>query len=235
VAEPSRTLEIQTPGGLARVHMFDVPRGLPRTTLVLGHGAGGGVDAWDLQLLAADLPSIGVDVALVEQPWRVAGQKVAGSAVKLDTAFREVVSELRRSGEGLRRLVVGGRSSGARVACRIAADVGADEVLNLAFPLHRPGRSAPNRAAEIAAASAYCPVTVLQGERDAFGSPTELSQTVAAEGGSALVVSVPWADHSFKMPKKAPLTQIEMGLVLLETARFALLHRTGNEGLLLPR
>lgn len=235
MAEPSRLLEISTPTGTARVHMFDVPRGVPRTTLVLGHGAGGGVEAWDLQLLASELPPIGIDVALVEQPWHVAGQKVAGSKAKLDSAFREVVSELRRSGEGLRRLVIGGRSSGGRVACRVAADVGAAEVLNLAFPMHRPGRSYPNRAAEVATASQFCPVTILQGERDSFGSPVEVSQAVAAEQGSALVVSVPWADHSFKLPKKAPLTRIEAGIVLVETARFALLHRTGNEGLLMPR
>ena len=235
MAEPSRVLEIQTPTGLARVHMFDVPRGVPRTTFVLGHGAGGGIEAWDLQLLAAELPPIGIDVALVEQPWRVAGQKVAGPTPKLDSAFREVVSELRRSGEGLRRLVIGGRSSGARVACRVAADVGADEILNLAFPMHRHGRSYPNRAAEVATASQHCPVTILQGERDTFGSPVEVSQAVAAAQGSALVVSVPWADHSFKLPKKAPLTRIEAGIVLVETARFALLHRTGNEGLLMPR
>jgi predicted alpha/beta-hydrolase family hydrolase len=235
VAEASRTEDMETTVGGARVHFFDVPRGVPRATLILGHGAGGGVESWDLQLLADRLPRIGVDVALVEQPWRVAGKKVAGAGVRLDTAFREVVNNLRRSGEGMRKLVIGGRSSGARVACRTAADVGADAVLNLAFPLHQPGRTTPNRADEIAAAAQACPVTILQGERDQFGTPVEVAASVQELDSQALVVSVPWCDHSFKLPKKATLTREEVSLVLVETARRALLYRTGNEGLLFPR
>lgn len=221
--------------GVARVHFYDVLRGVPRATLVLCHGKVGGVESWDLQILAARLPKIGVDVALVEQPWHVSHEKSSAPASRLDAAFREVVMDLRRSGLGLRRLVTGGRGSGARVACRTAGDVRADAVLSLAFPLHRSGRATPNRAQELAIAARVCPVTTLQGERDPFGSPVELSRAAMAEGARVLVVSVPGCDHFFALPKKASLTREEAGLVLLDTAERALLARTGNDGPLLRR
>ena len=235
MAEPTRVAEMETTVGLARAHLYGVPRGVPRATLILGHGAGAGVEAWDLQLLADRLPTLGIDVVLMEQPWRVAGKKVAPAGPRLDAAFTEVVSDLRRSGEGLRQLVIGGRSSGARVACRTATELGADGVLALAFPLHRVGHNTPNRADEIAAAAATCPVTVLQGQLDRFGTPVEVVTSVMDLQARALVVSVPWCDHAMKLNKKATITQDEVSMVLVETTRRALLHRVGNEGPLLRR
>jgi predicted alpha/beta-hydrolase family hydrolase len=235
VPEAKRIEDVETTVGVARTHFFEVPRGVPRATLVLGHGAGGGIEAWDLQRLASTLPGFGVDTVLVEQPWRVAGKKVTDSQAKVDAAFREVVTDLKRSGEALRRLVVGGRSTGARIACRTAADIGVDGVLCLAFPLHRPGRPTPDRSAELVAAAEQNPVTVIQGERDTFGTPVEVASAVASRNARALVVSVPWSDHSFRIPKRATVTQDEVALVLTETARRALLTRPGNEGPLLGR
>lgn len=228
-----RIEDIETTEGLARSHQFAVRRGVPRATLVLGHGAGGGIDAWDLQRLAHDLPRIGVDVFLVEQPWRVAGRKVAGSADQSDAAFREVVTDIKRSGDALRRLVTGGRSTGARIACRTAGALGVDAVLCLAFPLHRPGRTDPTRIEELVTAGRQCPVTVVQGDRDTFGTPLEIADALADHNAAALVVSAPWADHSFKIPKKATVTRDEVGLVLFETARRVLLNRSGGRGMLL--
>lgn len=235
MATADRVEDFETTVGLARAHFYPVHRGVPRATLVLGHGAGGGVDAWDLQLLAATLPPVGIDTVLVEQPWRVAGKKVAESQGRVDAAFREVVTDLKRSGEALRRLVVGGRSSGARIACRTAASVGADGVLCLAFPLHRPGRPTPTRVDELIAAGEHAPVTVIQGDRDSFGSPVEVASAVAEHNARALVVSVPWADHSFKIPKKATITTEEVGLIITESARRVLLHRPEGRGPLLER
>ncbi|MFN8126545.1 MAG: alpha/beta family hydrolase [Candidatus Nanopelagicales bacterium] len=230
-----RIEDIETTVGPAKAHFFTVKRGVPRATLILGHGAGGGIDAWDLQLLAGSLPRVGIDTVLVEQPWRVAGKKVAEAQGRVDAAFREVVTDLRRSGEALRRLVVGGRSTGARIACRTAAAVGADGVLCLAFPLHRPGRPTPTRVEELIQASEHCPITVIQGDRDSFGTPLEVASAVAEHNARALVVSVPWADHSFRIPKKATITTDEVGLVITEAARRTLLHRPEGRGPLLER
>jgi len=138
---------------------------------VLGHGAGGGVEAPDLVAVAAAAQELGWTVARVEQPYRVAGRRAPDRAPKLDEAWTEVVEALR--GRSKAPLVVGGRSSGARVACRTAAAVGAAGVVCLAFPLRPPGRpDAPSRAAELIAVP--MPVLVVQGERDPFGGPAEL-------------------------------------------------------------
>lgn len=161
--------ELETPQGTARVllqHALD-----PKGTLVLGHGAGGSVSAPDLQVVTRVALEEDWSVALVEQPYRVAGRSNAPPAPKLDEAWVSVVSRL-----GLDvPLVVGGRSSGARVACRTADAVGAVGVLCLAFPLQPPPRASgtvpPDRLGELEAVSV--PVLVVQGANDQFGVPPE--------------------------------------------------------------
>src|SRR5947208_12462293 len=140
----SGMIEIDTPHGLARAHLH--PAAEPRAALVLGHGAGGGVAARDLVTAKDVAVAAGVSVALVEQPYRVAGRRSPAPARQLDAAWTAVVERLRaRELAGL-ELVTGGRSSGARVACRTAAATGAAGVLCLAFPLRPPGRpDAPSR------------------------------------------------------------------------------------------
>jgi uncharacterized protein len=163
--------EIQTPHGPARayVHVVDEPRG----ALVLGHGAGGGVEAPDLRAAADAALSAQVTVALVEQPYRVAGRRSPAPATQLDSAWVAAVESLvAEELEGL-PLVVGGRSAGARVACRTAAETGAVGVLCLAFPLQPPARrggaASPSRLEELD--SVQVPLLVVQGERDRFGIP----------------------------------------------------------------
>lgn len=229
---PDDIEEIETTVGVARVSFFRVSAGVPRALLVLGHGAGSGIGSWDLQVLARDLPALGIDVALFEQPWVVDGKKVAPAQARVDAAFREGVTALKRSGEALRRLLVGGRSSGARIACRTAAEVDADGVLCLAYPLHPPGKSTPDRSDELTAAACQLPVTVVQGARDPFGSATELAESLQMSDAPALTVAVPWADHSLKVKKKAPLTQEEVGLLLIDVACHAAIGRREKRGLL---
>jgi uncharacterized protein len=143
-----------------------------RAALVLGHGAGGGVSAPDLVAASDVALQLGISVALVEQPYRVAGRRSPAPAGQLDAAWLAVVARLRgREFEDL-PLVVGGRSSGARVACRTAGEAAAAAVLCLAFPLHPPGRAgdpSKSRLPELAAVTV--PVLVVQGERDPFGMP----------------------------------------------------------------
>ena len=157
-------LELETPVGLARARLEGADT--PVAALVLGHGAGGGIDAPDLAGAASAAREAGLTVALVEQPYRVAGRRSPAPAAQLDAAWVSVVSQLPL--EGL-PLVVGGRSSGARVACRTAAETGAVAVLCLAFPLHPPGRPEKSRLGELDAVTV--PTLVVQGERDPFGLP----------------------------------------------------------------
>ena len=153
--------EIETSDGPARAHLFTVAHGVPRASLVLGHGAGAGIDSPELASLAADLPQYGVEVVLIEQPWLVAGRKVADPAAKLDTNWVQAVTALRRSGVGLRHLVVGGRSTGARVACRTVTGTNPDAVIAFAYPLRPSRKETDSRAAELAEAAKTVPVTVI--------------------------------------------------------------------------
>lgn len=161
------SLEIDTPYGPARAHLYVV--GSPRAALVLGHGAGGGVGAPDIVAARDAALGEGVTVALVEQPYRVAGRRSPAPAPQLDAAWLAVVARLReRELSGL-SLVAGGRSSGARVACRTAAEIGAVGVVCLAFPLHPPGRPGQSRLPELDTVTV--PTLVVQGTSDPFGMP----------------------------------------------------------------
>lgn len=164
-------LELDTPHGLARAHLHEADR--PSAALVLGHGAGGSVNAPDLVAATEAAVELGVSVALVEQPYRVAGRRSAAPAHQLDVAWVSVVGALRAEAFDGLPVVCGGRSSGARVACRTAGDVGASAVLCLAFPLHpAPRRQSDQRKTRLPELDAVgVPVLVVQGERDRFGIP----------------------------------------------------------------
>jgi len=159
---------IATPHGPAHVDL-DAVDGVPAALLVLGHGAGGGVDAPDLMAVRRAAGAAGVAVARVTQPYRVAGRRAPAPAPQLDAAWVAVVRELLAGYDEAPPLVVGGRSSGARVACRTATALGADGVLCLAFPLHPPGRPEKSRADELRTG---VPTLVVNGDRDPFGVPS---------------------------------------------------------------
>lgn len=159
-------IELETPHGPARAHLNEASE--PVAALVLGHGAGGGVGAPDLKAATEAALDVNVSVILVEQPYRVAGRKSAAPAAQLDAAWTAVVEQLPI--EGL-PLYVGGRSSGARVACRTAETTGAAGVLCLAFPLHPPGKPEKTRLPELEAVKV--PVLIVQGTSDPFGMPPE--------------------------------------------------------------
>lgn len=204
----THTWEVSTPTGVARIHQHPVDHGRPRATLVLGHGVGGGVESADLAAIAAALPADGVEVVLVEQPWRVAGRKLGGPPPTLDAAWVAALADLRGRGVGGRRLVAGGRSSGARVACRTAGTVQPAALLLLAFPLHplrRGVQPPPSRMPELVAAAAMAPTVVVQGTRDTMGRADQVAVALAEGGATARVVPIPWADHSFRVPASAPV------------------------------
>ncbi|MEU9398276.1 alpha/beta family hydrolase [Streptomyces sp. NPDC048242] len=184
-----------------------------RFVLALSHGAGGGIEARDLQALARVLPQHGVTVVLVEQPWRVAGRKVAPAPKTLDAGWRGIWPAL--TGMGL-PVIAGGRSAGARVACRTATELGARAVLALSFPLHPPGKPEKSRVDELLGAGV--PTLVVQGGNDPFGRPEEFPGSFESSGapdspgssqGGFELVQVPGADHGLAVPKRSPLTQEE--------------------------
>jgi hypothetical protein len=190
------------PTGAERIRTIATPAGDARAVLtgggdplaVLGHGAGGGVGAGDLVAVTTALAAAGWLVARVEQPYRGQGRRAPDRAPKLDAAWTAVCAALTEGQPG--PLLVGGRSSGGRVACRTAAAVGAAGVLCLAFPLHPPGRPDASRADELGLVGDR-PLLVVQGDRDAFGTAEEFPPQVE-------VVSVP-GDHSLR--RTAPVVE----------------------------
>jgi uncharacterized protein len=194
--------DVETPHGPARVHLDRVTRAW--AGLVLGHGAGGGVGARDLVAAAAAAKAAGLTVALVEQPYRVAGRRSPAPAPQLDAAWVAVVDRLKTKELRGLPLIVGGRSSGARVACRTAGVTEAVGVLCLAFPLRPPGRDA-SRLDELEAVEV--PTLVVQGSGDPFGMPPA--------GRNRTVIEVA-GDHGLK--KDVPAVTAAVGS-WLETMR----------------
>jgi predicted alpha/beta-hydrolase family hydrolase len=175
-------ITVSTPHGPAHVHLHPAD-GDPVALLVLGPGANGRVDAPDLVSATETANAQGVSVALVEQPYQVAGRRAPAPPAQLDAAFTAVVEHLRTDAA----LIVGGRSMGARVACRTAGALQAIGVLCLAFPVHPPGRPEKSRLEELDAVEV--PVLVVQGDRDPFGMPPP------APGREVVVVK---GDHGMK-------------------------------------
>jgi hypothetical protein len=177
-------IKVSTAHGPARVELHPAPEA--QLALVLGHGAGGGIGAGDLVAARDAALGLGITVALIEQPYRVAGRRSPAPAAQLDEAWLAVTSWLRDKlgGPGL---ICGGRSSGARVACRTSSATGAQAVLCLAFPLHPPGRPEKTRLPELDGVEV--PTLVVQGERDPFGMPPQ--------GPNRTVVVVP-GNHSLR-------------------------------------
>jgi len=187
------TVEIETAQGLARADVRSVDE--PRAALVLGHGAGGGIAAPDLAAATQAALSVQIAVALVEQPYRVAGRRAPPRPPALDAAWISIVEQL--SADALARLpvVAGGRSMGGRVTCRTAGQTGAVGVLCLAFPLEPPRRAdKPQQSRLDELDSVSVPTLVVQGESDPFGIPPP--------GPSREVVIVP-GDHGLKKDLEA--------------------------------
>ncbi|MDD9347862.1 alpha/beta family hydrolase [Mumia sp.] len=187
----------------------------PWATLVLTHGAGGGIDSHDLEVLNRGLPRLGIGVVRVEMPWRTAGKRIAPAPSVLDASFTALVDHLRPRVP----LVIGGRSAGARVACRRARALGAVGVVALAFPLHPPGKPERTRVAELEGSG--LPTVVVQGERDPFGTPPEFP------AGTSMVV-LPGADHSLRVGKRAVPDQAAVDALLVDGVHDFVRRRVGR-------
>jgi predicted alpha/beta-hydrolase family hydrolase len=207
---------VPTPHGDARL-IRDRSRH-PVATLLLGHGAGGGADARDLVALATALPRQGISVVRVEQPWRVAGKRVASRPEVLDECFVAVANTLRVRTP----LVVGGRSAGARSAARTARELGASGYLGLSFPLHPPGKPEKSRLHELEGVEV--PTLVVQGEKDPFGTPDEFPP-------DRELAVVPGADHGFKVPRGGAVTPDEaMGIIVEAVLEWVVRDVVGASG-----
>ena len=183
--------------------------GNPRAQLALGHGFGGGINSRDLDAIAAVLPTTDIDVILVEQPWVVAGKKLAPAPSRLDAAWLQLVDKIDRD----LPLFIGGRSAGARVACRTAIELEVAGVVALAFPLHAPGKSEASKADELLRPTQ--PLQVVQGTRDTFGTYDEIRKVIGRRR-NRWVAAIEGADHSFAVRKDNPLAQEESDLAIAE-------------------
>ncbi|MGC4111080.1 MAG: hydrolase [Nocardioides sp.] len=205
---------VDTPYGPGRLHVHAARR--PLASLLLSHGAGNGVESRDLAALAGALPRQGFTVALFEQPWRVAGKKIASAPPTLDVGLEAAARVLAPRGP----LVVGGRSAGARSAARCAVRLAAVGCLALSFPLHPPGRPERSRLSELTGSGV--PTLVVQGERDSMGRPEEFPEDTD-------LAVVPAADHGLKVPAGGPLSQPEaLALVVEVTLEWLVREVTGN-------
>ncbi len=210
----STTRVVSTPHGDARL-IGDRSRH-PVATLMLNHGAGGGVDAPDLAALAQALPRHGISVIRVEQPWRVAGKRLAPRPAVLDECLVAAANQTRVRTP----LVMGGRSAGARAAARCAETLGASGCLALAFPLHPPGKPERSRLEELDAVR--LPTLVIQGERDPFGRPEEFPPLYD-------LAVVPGGDHQFSVPRRGVVTgEDALGIVVEATLEWIVREVVGN-------
>ena len=198
-----RTTTFDTPYGDARLVSSYSSR--PVATLLLSHGAGAGIDTHDLEALATSLPRQGITVHRLEQPWKVAGRSVATAPPTLDVALRIAAGRIRPRTP----LVLGGRSAGARSAARMAREMGASGVLALSFPLHPPGRPDKSRVGELE--GVQVPLLVVQGSRDPMGKPAEFPTATD-------LLEVPYADHSLKVPRSAPLDQGDVTAMIVQAS-----------------
>ena len=193
---------VETPYGEGRMVIHKARR--PLATLLVSHGAGNGIDSRDLLALDAALPAQGFTVVRFEQPWKVAGKRIASAPKTLDAGLTAAAGRLAAPTP----LVVGGRSAGARSAARMAGALGAVGCLALAFPLHPPGKPEKSRIAELH--DAGVPTLVVQGENDTMGRPEEFPEDVELS-------VVPGADHGFKVRASGPLSQDDALAVLVES------------------
>ena len=208
-------LEVDTPHGQAKVHVH--PADQPRAARVRGHGAAGGVTAPDLGTVTGAARSEGISVWLAEQPYRVAGRRSPAPAHQLDAAWTAVVDHLLANELGGLPVVVGGRSSGARVACRTAEETGAVAVLCLAFPLQPPGRTErPSRLPELDAVKV--PTLIVQGAGDPFGMPPAAAHRT--------VVQVP-GNHSLRTDLQA-VTDAVQGWLRVTVSAWPSSRRSGS-------
>jgi predicted alpha/beta-hydrolase family hydrolase len=202
---------VDTPQGPGRF-LID-PADDPGAVLVLGHGAGGAVHSMDLDLLARELPGRGTTVVRFEQPWRTSGRKMTVPPPLLDEAWLAALSWLVDQPWAQAPLFVGGRSAGARVACRTAPVLEPRGVVCLAFPLHLPGRPEKSRAAELLTPTVRR--LVLQGTKDTFGSAAEVRDAVGDDPG-ILLRELPGADHGYRVAKTAGFGPADLRAFLVE-------------------
>lgn len=200
----SSTTRIDTPYGEGLLVTRRARR--PVATVLLSHGAGNGIDTPDLLALDKALPPQGISVVRFEQPWRVAGRRVATAPNTLDVALTAAANWMRVRTP----LVVGGRSAGARSAARTARSLGAAGCLAIAFPLHPPGRPDSSRVEELR--NVRVPTLVVQGEKDPMGQPDEFPDLPGVD-----LTVIPGGDHSLKVGKREALSQDDALAVLVES------------------
>jgi hypothetical protein len=175
--------------------------------LVLAHGAGAGQRHPFMVTVARGLAERGVDVVTFDFPYMAQKRRVPDKAPVLEASFRETVAEAKQRVGPERRLFVGGKSLGGRMATHLAAEGLADlqGVVLLGYPLHPPGKPEQPRVAHLPRITV--PVLIVQGDRDAFGTPDEVRPAFASLGTRATLHVVEGGDHSLRVPRSAAVSQ----------------------------
>lgn len=180
-------------------------------TLILAHGAGAPQSSTFMVAFAEALARRGCHAVTFNFPYTEQGRRMPDRAPTLEACFRDVIAAIRaRPDLAAGPLVIGGKSMGGRMASHLAAQGVADlaGVVALGYPLHPPGRPEQLRAEHLARIRQ--PFLIVQGARDAFGTPEELRPALASLGATATLNVVEGGDHSFKVPKRGPITQEEV-------------------------
>jgi len=180
----------------------------PLATLILAHGAGASQSSAFMVDFAQGLARRGCHTVTFNFPYMEQGRRLPDRAPTLEACFRDVIATIRaRADLAAGSLVIGGKSMGGRIASHLASQGVAQlaGVVALGYPLHPPGRPDRPRAAHLARIRQ--PILVVQGSRDAFGTPEELRSTLEPLGAAATLHIVEGGDHSFKVPKRGPTGQ----------------------------
>ncbi|HJZ71818.1 MAG TPA: alpha/beta fold hydrolase [Vicinamibacterales bacterium] len=190
-----------------------------RAALILAHGAGAGQRSAFMVDFATALSDMGVDVVTFNFPYTEQRRKIPDRAPVLESCYRDVITATRAELEsGRRALFVGGKSMGGRIATQVAAADGTLPITGLVllgYPLHPPGKVTERRDKHLP--SVGRPMLFVQGARDAFGTPEELSAILPALQPKATLHAVPQGDHSFKIPRRDPGAQAAIYVAIQRT------------------
>jgi uncharacterized protein len=205
------------PADTSKVEQPGVGQPFTAALLVLAHGAGAGERHPFMVMMARGLAARGIDVVTFEFPYMREKRRAPDKAPVLEAAFDEAIREARTMVGNSHRLFIGGKSMGGRMATHLAARAydGVRGVVALGYPLHPPGKPEQPRVAHLPTITV--PMLLVQGERDAFGTPDELRPVVKTIPGTVTLHVIANGDHSFTVPKSAGVSQSAVHATVVDT------------------
>jgi predicted alpha/beta-hydrolase family hydrolase len=219
------SIKVEVPyGGTVTSLIYPSVKSGSRATIILGHGAGAGQTSRFMVEFAEGVATRGCNAATFNFPYTEHGRKLPDPAEKLEACYKAVIEAVAsRPGIEGTGLIIGGKSMGGRIASQVAAagSHGVSGLVFLGYPLHPPGRQDKLRAEHLPRIG--LPMLFVQGSRDTFGTPDELRPILEGLRPRPLLHVIADGDHSFKVPKKGPLSQEQVySSVLDEVVRWSI-------------